>query len=104
MEKPGEVLAVESDAAFGAGEVLVHAQEGAEHAGRLVLGMGAEVGERGAVQVLDPSGDLGGREVGQAGFPDRGPRAAPARGGAGAAEVGKVTVARGCVMRTGRAG
>lgn len=67
VDEPGEVVAVEADAALGEGEVAEHAEKGGEHAGRLVLGVGFEVGERRAVQVLDPSGYLGGREVGQAG-------------------------------------
>lgn len=67
VDETGEVVAVEVDAALGEGKVVVHAEQGGEHAGRLVLGVGFEVGERCAVQVLDPSGYLGGREVGQAG-------------------------------------
>lgn len=67
VEEPGEVVAVEVDAALGEGEVVVHAEQGGEHAGRLVLGLGFEVGKRRAVQVLDPSGYVGGREAGQAG-------------------------------------
>ncbi|GHH95441.1 hypothetical protein GCM10017779_58980 [Streptomyces capillispiralis] len=67
VEEPGEVVAVDVDAALGEGEALVHAEQGGEHAGRLVLGVGFEVGERRAVQVLDPSGYVGGREVGQSG-------------------------------------
>ncbi|CAO0836681.1 hypothetical protein SMICM17S_01019 [Streptomyces microflavus] len=58
---------MEVDAALGESEVFVHAEQGGEHAGRLVLSVGFQVGERCAVQVLDPSGYLGGREVGQAG-------------------------------------
>ncbi len=67
VEEPGEVVAVDVDAALGEGEVVVHAEQGGEHAGRLVLGVGFEFGERCAVQVLDPSGYVGGREVGQSG-------------------------------------
>lgn len=67
VDEPGEVVAVEVDAPLGEGEVVVHAEQGGEHAGRLVLGVGFEVGERRAVEVLDPSGYLGGREVRQAG-------------------------------------
>ncbi|SBT91880.1 hypothetical protein GA0115233_103667 [Streptomyces sp. DI166] len=66
VDEPGEVVAVDVDAALGEGEALVHAEQGGEHAGRLVLGVGFEVGERRAVQVLNPSGYVGGREVGQA--------------------------------------
>lgn len=65
VEEPGEVIAVEVDAALGECEFVVHAEQGGEHAGRLVLGVGCKVSERRAVQVLDPSGYLGGREVGQ---------------------------------------
>ncbi len=67
VNEPGDVVAVEIDAALGESEVVVHAEQGREHAGRLVLSVGFEVGERCAVQVLDPSGYLGGREVGQTG-------------------------------------
>lgn len=57
---------MEEDAALSEGEGAVHAEQGGEHAGRLGLGVGFEVGERCAVQVLDSSGYLGGREVWQA--------------------------------------
>lgn len=67
VDEPGELVAVEVDAALGEGEGVVHAEQGGEHAGRLVLDVGFEVGERRAVQVLDPSGYLGGREMEQAG-------------------------------------
>ncbi|GHG22147.1 hypothetical protein GCM10017667_67370 [Streptomyces filamentosus] len=67
VQEPGEMLTVEVDAALGEGEVGVHAEQGGEHPGRLVLGTGFEVGERSAVQFLDPSGYLGGRGMGQAG-------------------------------------
>lgn len=65
VDEPGEVVAVEVDAALGEGEIVVHAEQGGEHAGRLGLGVGFEVGERCAVQVLDASGYVGGRGVGQ---------------------------------------
>jgi hypothetical protein len=68
LNEPGEVVAVEVDAALGECEVVVHAEQVGEHAGRLALGVGGDVGERCAVQVLDPSGNLGGREVAQAGL------------------------------------
>lgn len=67
VDEPGEVVAVEVDAALGEGKVVVHAEQGAEHAGRLILDVGFEVGERCAVQVLDPSSYVGGRGVGQSG-------------------------------------
>lgn len=66
VDEPGEVVSVEVNAALGEGEVVMYAEQGGEHAGGLVLGVGFEVGKRRAVQVLDPSGYLGGREVGQA--------------------------------------
>ncbi|GAA3196406.1 hypothetical protein GCM10017688_64470 [Streptomyces ramulosus] len=70
VDELGEVTAVEVDAALGEGESLVHAEQGGEHAGRLVLlalCVSLEDGERRAVEVLDSSGYLGGRGVGQAG-------------------------------------
>lgn len=67
MEEPGEMVAVEADAALGEGKGVVHAEQGGEHAGRLVLGVGFEVGQRCAVEVLDPCGYVGGRGVGQSG-------------------------------------
>lgn len=66
VEEPGEVVAVEVDAALGEGEVVMHAEQGGKHAGRLVLGMGFEIDEWRAVQILDPPGYLGGRDVEQA--------------------------------------
>ncbi len=66
VDELGEVAAVDVDAALGEGEVLVHAKQGAEHAGWLVLGVGFEFGQRRAVQVLDPGGYLDGCQVGQA--------------------------------------
>lgn len=65
VDEPGEMATVEVDAALGQGEGVVHAEQGGEHAGWLVLYVGFEVGERCAVQVLDPSGYVDGREVGQ---------------------------------------
>ncbi|MFF7337332.1 hypothetical protein ACFZAT_08310 [Streptomyces sp. NPDC008163] len=62
VEDPGKVIAVESDAALGLSEGLVHAEQRGEHAGRVLLSVSCEVGERCAVQFLDPSGYLGGRE------------------------------------------
>lgn len=67
MDEPGEAVTVESDAPLGEGQFVVHAEQGGEHAGRLILGVGFEVGERGAVQVLDPPRYLGRGEVGQSG-------------------------------------
>lgn len=67
VDEPGEMIAVEVDAALGEGEIVVHTEQSGEHAGRLVLGVSFEIGERRAVQVLDPSGYLAGREVRQAG-------------------------------------
>lgn len=67
MDELSEAVAVEGDAALGNGEVVVHAQEGGEHAGGLALGVGLKVGERGVVQVLDASGYLGGLQMGQPG-------------------------------------
>lgn len=49
VEEPGEVVAVEVDAALGQGEGVVHAEQGGEHAGWLVLCVCFEVGERCAV-------------------------------------------------------
>lgn len=66
VDEPGEVVAVEVDAALGEGKGAVHAEQSGEHAGRLATGVGFKVGERRAVQVLDPSGYPSGREVGQA--------------------------------------
>lgn len=78
VDEPGDVVAMDVDAPLGESEGIVHAQQSREHAGWLVLGMGVEVGERPAVQLLDPSGNLGRREVGQArAFTVGGP--APAR-------------------------
>lgn len=67
VDEPGEAVAVDIDAALGEDEVVVHAEQSGEHAGRLILSVGFEVGERRAVEVLDPTGYLGGREVRQAG-------------------------------------
>lgn len=67
VDEPGELVAVEGDAALGEREGVVHTEQGGEHAGRLVLGVGFQVGEWCAVQVLDPSGYVDGREVGQSG-------------------------------------
>ncbi|BDD70444.1 hypothetical protein GCM10023177_03830 [Streptomyces violaceoruber] len=67
VDELGEVVAMEVDAALGQGESVVHAEQGGKHAGWLILGMSFEVGERCAVQVLDPSGYVGGRELGQSG-------------------------------------
>jgi hypothetical protein len=65
MDELLEPFAVEGDALFGEGELVVTAEEGGEHAGRLILGVGFEVVQRSAIQLLDPCGDLGGRWVGQ---------------------------------------
>ncbi|GJF20955.1 hypothetical protein SHO565_15190 [Streptomyces sp. HO565] len=67
VDEPGQLVAVEVDAALGQGEGAVHAEQGGQHAGGLFLCMGFEVGEPCAVQVLDPVGYVGGREVGQSG-------------------------------------
>ncbi|RAJ62053.1 hypothetical protein K388_02739 [Streptomyces sp. KhCrAH-43] len=56
------MVAVESDAALGLSEDIVHAEQRGEHAGRILLSVSCEVDERRAVQGLDPSGYLGGRE------------------------------------------
>ncbi|MGW2476959.1 hypothetical protein [Streptomyces sp. NPDC001665] len=62
VEEPGKMVAVERDAALGLSEDVVHAEQRGEHAGRILLSASGEVGERRAVQFLDPSGYLGGRE------------------------------------------
>lgn len=67
MDELGEAVPVEGDAPLGESEVVVHAEQGGEHAGRLALCVGFEVGQGGGVQVLYPSGYLGGREVEQSG-------------------------------------
>lgn len=62
VEDPGKMVAVEGDAALGPCEDVVHAEQRGEHAGRILLSVSCEVGERRAVQFLDLSGYLGGRE------------------------------------------
>ncbi|MGY4957953.1 hypothetical protein [Streptomyces nigrescens] len=59
VDELGEAVAVDGDALLGDGEVTVHAEKGGEHAGRLVLAVCLQVGQRCAVQVLDLSGYLG---------------------------------------------
>lgn len=65
VDELGEAVAMDIDAVLGQGESVVHTEQGREHAGRLALGVDCEVGERCAVQVLDPSGYLAGGEVRQ---------------------------------------
>ncbi len=67
LEEAGEVVAVEGDAVLGVGEGLVHAEQGGEHPGPPGLGVCFEVGERLAVQVLDPPRYPGGGQTRQAG-------------------------------------
>ena len=83
MDELLKSLAVKGDGLLSEGEPLVAAKERGEHAGRLVLGVGFEFGQRSAVQLLDPCGDLGGRGVGQAAgsFMVGGPGALPRHAG-----------------------
>lgn len=62
VQEPGKMVAVEGDASLGLCKDVVHAEQRGEHAGRILLSVGCEVGEGRAVQFLDPSGYLGGRE------------------------------------------
>lgn len=98
VDKPGEAVAVEVDAALGESEVVVHTEQGREHVRRLVLGVGFEGGEPCAVQVLDLYGYVGGREVGQAGAFTVGGPGLPRHAGV----PGQLRWALGCVIRMGR--
>lgn len=62
VQEPGKMVAVEIDGTLGLSEDVMHAKQRGEHAGRILLSVSCEVGERRAVQFLDPSGYLGGRE------------------------------------------
>lgn len=62
LPQPGHL---EVDVPLGELKIVEAAEQCGEHPGRMVLRMGFEVGEGGAVQVFDPPRYLGRGEIGQ---------------------------------------